>query len=374
MRVPASGADGPGGQACRRAGSQRDRSQSRVVAFRRVRKLRLIAHGIAQPAELLGRQEKVNDFGVGARPQGATGTSDLGGRPVTIPQRQMTLRGDDRPQGVVADLPAGLLTTCCVAVRCGDGAEEGVVLAARRQLRSPPSQEIVHEIAVGGTSGVVQRRTRVPFTAAPYGGTTVQLRYSVRTGPTEVGKEIGAQELLHAVVRPLPPDPHHQTGVVLQPVEQLRCLLPARQLDREASRYRIADGRGAQHLPLGFREADEHLPDEVVRHGALVAGERGDGRCRIRTVSQLQGRQPESRRPSSGSLVKHSDLLRRESNPVPLEQRSRLFRGEPQILRPELTELFLQAHPCDRQHGVAPGRKDEPQPRPGAAHHRLQAV
>ena len=71
-------------------------------------------------------------------------------------------------------------------------------------------------------------------------------------------------------------------------------------------------------------------------------------------TTQLQRSEPQGSRPTTGSFVQRRPVCGSQADSLSFQQQRRLFEGEPQLLRSELAELFLQSHPRHGQAGVAP--------------------
>jgi hypothetical protein len=105
----------------------------------------------------------------------------------------------------------------------------------------------------------------------------------------------------------------------------------------------------------------QDLGQQVFGDRALAAGELLGEPLRIRVPGQRQRRQPQPRRPPLGPVHQQRQYRPGHLHPGRGEQRPRLGRAEPQIVRADLGQLSLQPQPVQSQPQIVPGRQHEPQ-------------
>src|SRR4029453_2966561 len=107
--------------------------------------------------------------------------------------------------------------------------------------------------------------------------------------------------------------------------------------------------------------AVQDLLGQVVQHVPVAAGERRDEAARVVPSPQRQGGQLQACSPAFGAGGQRGDGgLGQAGSQGGVEHRGRLLGGEAQVAGAQLDQLAAAAQPCQRQRGVAAGRKDQP--------------
>lgn len=151
----------------------------------------------------------------------------------------------------------------------------------------------------------------------------------------------------------------HQRCLALEPVEQVAGLLPPGELGGERGGHRVTDADHTQEVAHVVGQPGEDLPDEVVGHRAVIAGELGEERVGVGGLRDAKGGQPQPGGPSAGALVQHLDLCRREVHPGLGQQLRRLRQGEAQLPGAQLPQSPSEAQPGQRQWRIQPAGENE---------------
>ncbi len=135
----------------------------------------------------------------------------------------------------------------------------------------------------------------------------------------------------------------------------------ARQRVGEVAGHPVDDRDPQQEVAQVGRLLGQHLGEQVVRDGGVVAGEVGDELLRLRVRAQGQRREPQPRRPALGALPELLDQRALELDARGAEQVPGLLEAEGEIGLAQLLQRTRDAQPREPQRRVGARRDDQPQ-------------
>ena len=141
------------------------------------------------------------------------------------------------------------------------------------EARAPEGLDVV-------AAGVVPRRRP-----------TVELAQVVGLPPPQPGERVRPQQLVHAVVLAMAIGGGHHRRARREPVQDVAGVVVAGEGDGEIEVQRGGHRRGGEDRVLALAEVGQDLADEVVGHGAVVAGELPDEGGRVVATVQGQARE-----------------------------------------------------------------------------------
>ena len=255
--------------------------------------------------------------------------------------------------------------------------QQGVLAAGGEQHR-PPVEEVGEKPGLPGRPGMPERFHGLALLRPPVCGTLVQRGGEAGTPAPDVGRKAGPEHLLGAVVPARGTLRDEQAGAVLEPVEHLRGVLAAGELDGQRRRNRLADADPAQQFLLVVGQIRQDLGRDVVGHDRFLAREAREEALGIALLEHalleqtLRG-QPQPGHPPVRADVQQLHLRPVEPQPGRLQEPVGLLGREAQLRCPQLAQPPFHPQPRDRQRRVTTGRENETQSAPWDTQERCQA-
>ena len=206
---------------------------------------------------------------------------------------------------------------------------------------------------------MADRLEHVAVGDVPLGGGEVKLGHVLRARAAELQPQEIGQQMVVAERRPRRIDRHDEGVLVLEPeqdpfgpggAEEVVCQRPGDVVEDGGPKEQATDVRGL---------AGEHLGEQVVGHGPLIARELGDEAARIRMTRQRERGQTEPGCPALGPAMELRQAVVVEPDARRLQKLVRLGEVEPQIGLANLRELTGQAQSMEPELRVVARRQHD---------------
>ncbi len=211
---------------------------------------------------------------------------------------------------------------------------------------------------VAGRLGVPDGVGHLAVPGEPSGGLPVQRRHLVGPPAAQFQPEQIREQVVVAEPRPLGVERHDERVRVLEVQQDPFRARPGGQQIRQLTVDAIKK-TGAQQQVLDLAGlALQHLGEQVLRDGAVAAGELRDEPLRVGVTGQRECGQAQARGPPFGPLVqpRRAGLGQRDTRG--LQQLACLALGEAQIRRADLGQLAGQAQLMQAQLEIAARGQD----------------
>ena len=242
------------------------------------------------------------------------------------------------------------------------GREEAVdrrSLPVERERQAVLCEEAARVVPRLGSLGVADRLEHVAMGDVPLGGGEMKLGDVLGARAAELQPQEIGQQMVVAEGRPRRIDRDDEDVLVLERekdpfgpggAEEVVCQRPGDVVEDRRPKEQATDVRGL---------AGEHLGEQVVGHGPLIARELGDEAARIRMTRQRERGQTEPGCPALGPAMELRQAVVVEPDARRLQKLAASRRGQLQIGLANLGELAGEAESVEPELRVVARRQDD---------------